>query len=349
MGIAGLGRSGWDIHARALEQMSDQFQIVAVMDLDGARRAEAADKFGCQTYDDFSLLASDPSVESIVVATPNFLHTAHTIEALQKGKHVVCEKPFGADSGEADAMIEAAVIAEKLVAPFQNRRYEPHFLKVKEIIESGVLGEIQLIRIAWHGFKRRWDWQTLSEFGGGELSNAGAHVIDHALRLFGEAEPQVTTDLRNVLSSGDAEDHIKIVLQAPDAPTIDIEIASDCAFPQDRWLIMGSQGGLRGTTSHLEWKWIDWDEYESHSVDREPPKGRDYAHEKLNWNSGNIDVANNFSATPLDFYADFARSVREGAPLAITPQSVRRNTALIEACRRLAPVKQGQFALSSSD
>jgi predicted dehydrogenase len=83
-----------------------------------------------------------------------------------------------------------------------------------------------LIRIAWHGFKRRWDWQTLNEFGGGDLSNTGPHVIDHALQLLGEADPIVMCDLRNVLSSGDAEDHIKITLKAPGAPVVDIELTA---------------------------------------------------------------------------------------------------------------------------
>lgn len=345
VGIAGLGRSGWDIHARTLAEMGEQFQIVAVMDLDVNRRAEAVAKFGCAAYDDFSALASDQNVQVVVVATPNLLHKAHVIEALQHGKHVICEKPFGADSSEADAMIEAAKAAGTLVAPFQNRRYEPHFLKVKEIIESGILGDIHLIRMAWHGFKRRWDWQTLNEFGGGDLSNTGPHVIDHALQLFGASEPEVTVDMRNVLSSGDAEDHIKIVLKAPNAPVLDIELTSACAFPQDRWLIMGSNGGLRGTTTHLEWKWVNWNEYEPRPVEKQPTAGRAYNSEKLQWHSDSIDVADDFGATPHSFYKDFYRSVSEELPLTVTPESVRRNIALIETCKRLAPVHQGQFAL----
>ena len=345
VGIAGLGRSGWNIHAHALAEMGEQFQIVAVMDLDATRCAEAVEKFGCRTYNDYSALVADENVEVVVVATPNFLHKPHVIEALENGKHAVCEKPFGADSQQADAMIEAAHIAGKLVAPFQNRRYEPHFLKVKSVIESGVLGEIQLIRLAWHSFKRRWDWQTLQEFGGGDLSNTGPHVLDHALQLLGESEPQITADLRNVLSSGDAEDHVKIVLQAPGSPLVEIELTSCCAFPQDRWLVMGDAGGLRGTTTHLEWKSVDWGALPPRPVDREPPQGRAYYGETLDWHAESCEVADDFAAISRDFYRDLARSIRDGEPLAVTPQSVRRNIALLENCKRLAPVQQGRFAL----
>jgi predicted dehydrogenase len=102
------------------------------MDLSQERRTEAVARFGCQAYDDYAALIADTRVEAVVVATPNFLHANHVVTALEAGKHVVCEKPFGLHAGEADAMIAAAQQAGKLVAPFQNRRYEPHFLKVKE-------------------------------------------------------------------------------------------------------------------------------------------------------------------------------------------------------------------------
>jgi len=347
VGIAGLGRSGWDIHARAFQALEEQFQVVAVMDLDPTRRAQAMAELGANAYDDYAALVQDPNVEVVVVATPNFLHTANVIQALEHGKHAVCEKPFGLASGDADAMIASAKSAAKLVAPFQNRRYEPHFLKVKSIIDSGLLGDVHLIRIAWHGFKRRWDWQTLNEFGGGDLSNTGPHVIDHAIQLFGPEEPEVTADLRNVLSSGDAEDHVKIVLRALNAPVIDIELTSANAYPQDRWLVMGDRGGLRGTPAHLEWKWVDWSGYEPRPVERRPTPDRGYNSEKLEWQSDSWKGSDDFAETPLAFYRDLYRALREGAALTVTPESVRRNIALIETAKCLAPVRQGRFALKS--
>jgi scyllo-inositol 2-dehydrogenase (NADP+) len=345
IGIAGLGRSGWNIHAHALGEMSDLYEIVAVMDLDEARRNEAAARFNCRTYDDFSALAQDAEVEAIVVATPNFLHKSNVVEVLQNGKHAICEKPFGQNSAEADEMIAAAQRAGKLVAPFQNRRYEPHFQKVKEIIESGLLGEVHFIRLAWHGFKRRWDWQTLSEFGGGDLNNNGPHILDHALQLFGAEEPEVFIDLRNVLSSGDAEDHVKITLKAPGSPTIDVELMSGCAFPQDRWLVMGDAGGLRGSVNHLDWKWVDWSELEERNVERTPTPDRGYNSETLPWQSDSCETGEGLDLVVTQFYEDLYRSVRHGEPLFITPESVRRTIALIEECKQNADVVQGRFAL----
>ncbi|NJN83991.1 MAG: Gfo/Idh/MocA family oxidoreductase [Caldilineaceae bacterium] len=103
VGIAGLGRSGWDIHARLLEPLAEQFQIVAVLDADSNRRAEAIDRFDCQAYTEYDDLLADPAVELMVVALPSFLHADASIAALKSGKHVVCEKPMATSLGEQTA------------------------------------------------------------------------------------------------------------------------------------------------------------------------------------------------------------------------------------------------------
>jgi scyllo-inositol 2-dehydrogenase (NADP+) len=339
VGIAGLGRSGWNIHAHSLGQLPEQFQVVAAMDFDAVRRDEAAAKFGARSYDSYDALLGDDEVELIVVATPNSAHKPNAVAALQAGKHVVCEKPFGTTSAEADEMIAVAKETGKIVAPFQNRRYEPHFQKVREVIESGVLGDIHLIRLSQTGFGRRWDWQTLKEFSGGFLNNWGPHVVDHALQLMNldddAPDPEIWVDMRNVLSSGDAEDHIKLILRAPGSTAIDIELSSAMAFGQDRWLVAGKNGGLRGSTTHLEWKWVDWSQMPERRVDKEPTVGRSYNSEKLEWRTDEWSGTNDDNDLMLAFYCELYLSVRDGAPLTITPQSVRRQIAIIERAKEL--------------
>ena len=174
VGIAGLGRSGWSIHAKALEKMSDHYQVVAVADADQSRLDEAKDAFGCRTYLDFNALLDDKDMDILVVASPNLFHVEHSMTAMRNGMHVVCEKPMALGTEEADAAIACANETGRILAPFQNRRFEPHLLKVKELIDSGLFGRIIQVRLSWHQFTRRWDWQTLKEFGGGSLFNNGA-------------------------------------------------------------------------------------------------------------------------------------------------------------------------------
>ncbi|MDQ3702187.1 MAG: Gfo/Idh/MocA family oxidoreductase [Chloroflexota bacterium] len=335
VGIAGLGRSGWNIHVKTLQAFPEQYRVVAVADIDPARQREAQETVRCRAYGDVADLIRDDAVEVIVVATPNHLHTAHSVAALEAGRHVICEKPFALSLADADRALAAAARADRLIVPFQNRRYEPHFQKVLEIVQSGVLGTVLLVRLAWHSFGRRWDWQTLLDKGAGSLANNGPHMLDHAVHFLGAGEPEIFADLRNGLSSGDAEDHAKIVLKTPGGPTIDLELTSCAAFPQDRWMIMGTAGGLRGTTTALRWQWIDWSTMPARPVDPASTPDRSYNREALHWHEETWEGTSKGEDDNRAFYHDLYGTLRQDQPLKITPQSARRYVAILEHCRRV--------------
>lgn len=332
VGIAGLGRSGWDIHARAFGELEDLYNVVAVFDPIEERKLEAVNRFGCRAYSNFDSLIGDDEVELTVIATPSYLHAPQAIKALMAGKKVVCEKPMAASLDAADNMIEAARNSGCLLTIFQNRRYDPDFLKIREVIESGKLGRIVLVKISSHSFGRRWDWQTLKKFGGGELRNNGPHAIDQALQLFGKKEPEVFCDLQRTLTLGDAEDHVKIVLKGPESPTIDIEVTRACAYPQNRWLVMGTKGGLRGTSSSLDWRYYDPEDLPSRHVVTEPTPDRSYNREDIPWNEETWQAGEDYMSGALSFYQELYSTLRHGAPLGVTPESVRRVMWIIEKC-----------------
>jgi predicted dehydrogenase len=348
VGVVGLGRSGWGIHCTVLRQMPERYRVVAVHDPLVDRAQQAAADLDARSHESFESLLEDRQVDLVVVASPSSFHAPQSLAALRAGKHVLCEKPFGLGVADADAMIDAARDAGVLVQPFQQRRYEPDFLKVLEVCRSGVLGRIEFVRIAWHGFKRRWDWQTLTDTGGGQLNNNGPHLIDHAMCLFGpddDVEPDVWCDLRRCLCSGDAEDHVKIVLSARDHPTIEVELSDTFAFGQDRWLICGNAGGLVGNASKLSWKWVDWSSMPDRPVQRASTPDRSYNNEKLPWQHATWEAPaaadTGGGAAPaakpvIELYGDLFRSIREGVPQVITPQSVRRRVSVMERAHQAA-------------
>jgi len=339
VGIAGLGRSGWNIHARLLEPLGDLYSIVAALDAREERRKEAEERFGCRTYSDYDEMLGDEKIELMVVAMPSHLHPPYTIKALEAGKHVVCEKPMAGSVAEADAMIEAGKKSGKTLIIFQNRRYSADYLKVKEVIESGKLGRIVLIRICVHGFSRRWDWQTLKEFGGGSLNNTGPHFLDQALQLMGAKNPKVFCHLERTLTSGDADDHCKVILQEEGAPMIDLEITSCCAYPRETWLVMGTCGGLSGTAGALRWKYLDPKDLPPRPVDRNPTPDRSYNREDLPWKPEETwDKSQDKSPGQEQFYRDVYAALREGKPVPITPESVRVQIAVLEECHRQCPL-----------
>jgi scyllo-inositol 2-dehydrogenase (NADP+) len=221
-----------------------------------------------------------------------------------------------------------------LIAPFQNRRYEPHYRKVLDLVRSGALGEVLQIRMCWHRFTRRWDWQAMKQFGGGALFNNGTHLLDQAMEFFDEAsEPEITLDLRRGLSVGDAEEHMKLLLRAPGAPTLDLEYTNACAYEQDRWHIMGTGGGLTGTPTHLEWKTVDWSSMPHRELSEGPAAGRRYPEEEIRWAHHSWD-APAAGPNPYEmFYLELRDAVRSGAPMLVTPESVRRYVRVLDRCR----------------
>jgi scyllo-inositol 2-dehydrogenase (NADP+) len=345
VGIIGLGRSGWGIHANAIEKQENRFLVHAVYDPIAERQEQVVTDLGCRGCASVEDLLADDQVELVIVSSPNALHAPMVIQALNAGKHVLCEKPFGLTVVDVDAMIAASEKAGRVLQPFQQRRFEPDFQKVKEIIDSGLLGEIQLIRICWHNFKRRWDWQTMKSMSGGALNNNGPHPIDHAMVLFGGAEPEVWCEMRRCLCSGDAEDYLKIILTGEGRPTVEVELIDCIAFGQDRWLVAGTSGGLRGTAGRLEWKWVDWSTMPERPVTDRPTPDRSYNSEPLEWHSdswepgGAADAGAGAApaAVPvMTMYDNLYKVIREGATQLIPPSAIRSRLRVLEKAREMS-------------
>ena len=338
VGIAGLGRSGWSIHANLLKQLPEHFQVAAVADAEEARRQEAEEAFDCAGYESFNGLLDNDRVELVVISLPSFLHADLTVQSLQAGRHVVCEKPMADSLPAAQRMVEAARHSDQVLSIFQQRRYNPDFRKVQEILASGILGRIVQIRMTEHRFGRRWDWQTLKQYGGGTLNNTGPHYLDQALQLFGPAEPEVFCKLEKTLSLGDADDHLKLVIKAEGQPTVDIEISSACAFPGESWNVMGTQGGLWGNGGQLRWKYFDPQNLPPRTLDTRPTPNRSYNRDDIPWQEDSWQTDVRGSHAYVQYYLDLYQTIRHGAPLVITPESVLRVIRLQEQCHELSPV-----------
>lgn len=334
VGICGLGRSGRNIHADAIGKLGDDFRVAAVHDLDAARLAATAGELHATAHPTYAGLLADPAIDLVVVASYNGFHAEQAAMALAAGKHTLCDKPVGLTAADVDRLIAAAARAGRTFAPFQQRRYQADFQQVRRVIASGVLGRIHAIRINWHGFKRRWDWQTSRAMHGGALNNNGPHPIDHALELIGVPAPQVWCTGERILCSGDAEDHLQIVISEPGRPTVTVELSDAIAYGQPRWVVSGDRGGLAGSDRALGWKWVDWSAMPARPLDFSSTPDRSYNTEALTWHEESWACDQDPVADcALAFYRDLARGLRgDGAP-PIDPASVRRNLALIERCR----------------
>lgn len=335
VGIAGLGRSGWNIHADGLSQLADRYQIAAVADPLPERQQEAATQFSAKTYDQPEQLISDPDVELVVVATPSYTHAGLGVAALRSGKHVVVEKPMAQSVTEIDQLATAAADAGRVVTCFQNNRFEPSYLAVCEIIDSGRIGELSLVRRVAHRYARRADWQTLRELGGGELPNTTSHTLDQLLMLLGDTPVEVFADLRRTVSAGDAEDHVKLTLRPQTGPVLDVETSGGIAWPQQAWLVAGSTGAIVGSPTELQVRWLDPASLPEIDADTQAAAGRRYGTgETIEWQEDTIQVASAGQERTLRYYEHLYATLREGAELFVTPASVRRQIDVIDRARQ---------------
>ena len=331
VGIAGLGRSGWNLHARALGE-HEGYRIAAVADPLAERREEARARYGCRVYAEPEAMAEDADVELVVVATPSHTHAALALHALEAGRHVVVEKPMAQGVAELDAAIASAERVGRVLTCYQPYRFNATFVAVREAIAGGRLGRVVLIKHTQNNFLRRADWQMLRRFGGGELSNNGPHILDQALLLLGEGPVEVCGDLQHTVGGGDAEDHVKLLLKAGGL-VVDIELSHCCALPQPEWMVFGTAGALQSVDGGLRLRWFDPSGLPPPVVDEGPAAGRRYqAAEDLPWQEEHVKPLQGRS-TALCFYDGLQATLRAGAPLQVTPQSVRRQIEIIERLR----------------
>ena len=143
--------------------------------------------FGGTAYGSYEELVADPSIDAIYVATPHPAHHDNVILALNAGKPVLCEKPFSVNAHEAQAMIDAAARNGVALMEAMWARFLPHYAKVREIVESGVLGPILSIhadhgqRLADQGIARLIE----PALAGGALLDLGIYPVSFAHMILG--------------------------------------------------------------------------------------------------------------------------------------------------------------------
>lgn len=196
VGIIGCGGIGTQKHMPSLAKL-ENVEMVAFCDIIEKRAKKACEKFGtpdAKCYVDYKELLKDESIEVIHVCTPNRSHSFITIDALEAGKHVMCEKPMAKTTEEAKAMVEAAQrTGKKLTIGYQNR-YREDSLYLKRTCEDEVLGEVYYAKA--HALRRRavptWGvFLNEEEQGGGPLIDIGTHALDLTLWMMNNYKPQM--------------------------------------------------------------------------------------------------------------------------------------------------------------
>jgi predicted dehydrogenase len=179
IGIVGCGGIG-QLRAQALKEVPE-VKLRQVYDLDHERMELFSRQYSCPTASDWQALINNPDLDAIIISTPPSSHQEIAVGALKAGKNVLCEKPLARTPDECREIVNAGEIGNIFVATGFNYRFFPSITKTKEILDSGMLGELEYVR-SYAGYSaadhsQAWHHDA-NIIGGGTLWDNGIHLID---------------------------------------------------------------------------------------------------------------------------------------------------------------------------
>lgn len=244
VGVAGYGMAGRQIHAPLL--VAAGHQVAAISTSNPQRRAEAASEHpSAVLVDDLDELLAVAGLDLVVLATPTGDHAAHALAAVQAGVPVVVDKPLATNAEEAAQVVAAARQAGVPITVFQNRRYDPEYATLVEVVRSGALGEVRRAELRWERWRthRREGWRGAADVarGGGVLFDLGSHLVDGAIHLFGPVDT-VYAELTSTHSV--ADDEAFLACRHARGVVTHLAVSSVTAAPGPRTRVLGSSGAF---------------------------------------------------------------------------------------------------------
>jgi predicted dehydrogenase len=230
VGVVGLGWAGQQ-HLAAYHSHPDT-EIVALAGLEDGPRARLARRYGIEhTVADWKDLLKVVGLDAVSVCVPTFLHAPIAIAALERGVHVLSEKPIALNAPEAQRMVKAARKADRVLDVAFNHRQRGDIQKLKALIDEGRLGRPYYAKAWWlrrTGIPTIGSWFTRAELaGGGPLVDIGVHLLDYSLFLLGDPEVVAvsasTYDLLATAGFGSNPEASKSGAADGDAPHFDVE------------------------------------------------------------------------------------------------------------------------------
>jgi len=169
-------------------QHSELCRVTAISSRTMESARAAADALSIpKAYDSYEALLADPDIDAVYIPLPNHLHVAWAIKALEAGKHVLCEKPIGLNTGEANKLInaEGRHPGLKIMEAFMYRHH-PQWVEAKRLVDAGEIGELKTIQSFFSYYNADPDnIRNRADIGGGAMMDIGCYTISLSRFIFG--------------------------------------------------------------------------------------------------------------------------------------------------------------------
>ncbi len=332
IGYGAMHNFGW-MHATWIRACK-RFELAGICDASKERQEKAAEDFpGVKIYRKASDVFEDENIDMVSIVTPNFTHMELVVQALNYGKHVLVENAMCLNLGEAEIMVEAAERAGKMLCVHHNRRHDGNYRAIKEIVESGKIGEIFQIELFPTWYKNPFKgaspdlWWADKNRSGGLFFYYGSQAFDWLLDLIpSEIEGVTAFAHKKAWFNVTNEDQVTAILKFANGAVANFtESYIDCS-PRPFWRILGSKGAI-----------LDWDGSQIPGYQQ-----------KINAPScGNIEVYTgdedgniNKETIPYkdsdwdSFYNEIAEHILDGRPNPVSGETGRRVLGIVDAAKK---------------
>jgi len=311
-GLIGCGRIS-QVHLQCLSR-EPLARLVAVADIDKNAVTSAAEAFGVRGYADATEMFAATKLDAVIICSPPNTHRSLSEAALNAGINVLCEKPLSVCLGDAEAIVSAAARNNKSLMMASKFRYVQDIIRAKNLLESGLLGEIILVENEFCSrveMKNRWNARA-DVAGGGVLIDNGSHSVDIVRYLVGPI-----VDLHAIHGKKwqqlEVEDTCRLIVRCLDGTMASIDL-SWSIHKENPYFIH-----VYGTAGTLEIGWKN---------------GRYRQSEKLDWvNFGS--GYDKFQAVGAQLH-NFVRTIRGEVPPLITPEDAIESVRVVQSAYRSA-------------
>jgi len=261
IGLIGAGGIA-NAHLAGYAAIPDRARVTAIADAVPETLARRAEETGARAYADFTELVHDPEVDAVDICLPHHLHKAAIVAAAKAGKHILCEKPLCLTVDEAAEVRAAVEAAGVTLMCAHNQLFMPAVAKAKEVIDSGVLGDVYEVRTT-DSFHNDFDPESMgwrahaATSGGGELIDTGYHPTYLLMHLAG-GRPVSAFAMMSThrLTFMEGEDSAQVLVRFDNGSVGQLVTswAYDAAPGTDRFSVVGEKGALSsdGTTLRVQ-------------------------------------------------------------------------------------------------
>lgn len=317
--VVGAGGAAQVVHLPILKRLPD-LNVAAVVDPHEEKARTIGERFGVdRILADVGDLGDVDGLDAVVVCTPNDTHEEVVLACLDRGLHVLCERPLSTSPGSVSRMLDAAVSAERQLMVAMNQRFRYDVRSIRQFVLSGEMGDIFFLRASWlnrrerrprKGWRRRPD-----RAGGGVLMDLGVQALDLALWVLGF--PEVSRVSARFHRRDGVEDSAMALLSLEGDTTVSVEVTWELMEERDRHglYVFGTRGSA-GTSPFRVLK-----ELETGLTDVTPPL--------------DVDPGGLYTASYRQEWAYFLRRVRGERPIEAERHQVDL-MQVVEACYRSA-------------